>query len=105
LPEHSRELIQRRNLTFEILTDRGNKVAAQLGIRWQLPEYLREVYRAFPLDLPGFNGDDSWTVPIPSRFIIDRKGIIRSVQSDPDYTTRPEPSETLDALGALITHP
>jgi len=104
LPEHSRELIHRRNLTFEILTDRRNELAEQFGIRWQLPEYLREVYRAFPLDLPGFNGDDSWTVPIPSRFIIDPQGIIRSVQSDPDYTTRPEPEETLDALRSATAH-
>ena len=101
LPEYSRELIQRRNLTFEILTDRGNEVAARFGLRWQLPEYLREVYRGFPLDIPKFNGDDSWVLPIPARFIIDRKGIIRSAQSDPDYTTRSEPSETLEALRAV----
>jgi peroxiredoxin len=39
--------------------------------------------------------------PIPTRFVIDRNGIIRAAQSDPDYTTRPEPSDTLDALRAL----
>ena len=101
LPEYSRELIQRRNLTFEILSDLGNKVATQFGLRWELPEYLREIYRAFPLDIPKFNGDDSWTLPIPARFIIDRRGIIRAAQSDPDYTTRPEPEETLEALRRL----
>ena len=38
---------------------------------------------------------------MPARFVIDRGGIIRSAESDPDYTTRPEPEETLAALRAL----
>ena len=101
LPQCSRELIQRRSLTFEILSDLGNKVAAQFGFRWELPEYLRDIYRAFPLDIPKFNGDDSWVLPIPARFVIDKRGIVRAAQSDPDYTTRPEPEETLKALRRL----
>ncbi len=101
MPEYSRELSQQRGLTFEILSDRGNEVAAQFGLRWQLPDYLREIYREFPLDLPKFNGDDSWTLPIPARFVVDRSGVIRAAQSDPDYTTRPEPAETLEALRRL----
>lgn len=37
LPEHNRELIERRHLTFEILSDRGNEVAASFGLRFSLP--------------------------------------------------------------------
>jgi len=101
LPEHNRELARHRHLTFEILTDRGNEVAARFGLRFSLPEYLRQIYRSFPLDLEKFNGDASWTLPMPARFVIDQTGIIRAADSDPDYTTRPEPSETLQALRAL----
>lgn len=101
LPEHNRELIRTRQLTFEILTDRGNEIAAKFGLRFTLPEYLRQVYRTFPLDLERFNGEDSWTLPIPARFLIDPQGIIRAAESDPDYTTRPEPEYTLEALRAL----
>src|SRR5262252_468184 len=57
--------------------------------------------RGFPLDVPKFNGDDSWTLPIPARFLIDRGGVIRASQSDPEYTTRPEPTETFEALPAI----
>ena len=101
LPEHNRELIRTRQLTFEILTDRGNEVAARSGLRFALPDYLREMYRTFPLDLEKFNGDATWTLPIPARFVVDRHGIIRAAESDPDYTTRPEPEDTLEALRAL----
>ena len=38
---------------------------------------------------------------MPARFVIDRQGIIRMAESDPDYTTRPEPQETLDAVRAI----
>ena len=104
LPEHNRELSRTRQLTFEILTDRGNEVAAKFGLRFTLPEYLRQVYRTFPLDLERFNGDASWTLPIPARFLIDPQGIIRAAESDPDYTTRPEPADTLEVLRALSRH-
>ena len=101
LPEHNRELIRTRHLTFEILTDRGNEVAAKFGLRFELPEYLRKLYRTFPLDLEKFNGDASWTLPIPARFVIDPHGFIRAAERDPDYTTRPEPEDTLEAVRAL----
>lgn len=101
LPEHSREMIERRHLTFPILSDRGNEVAARFGLRFSLPEYLRAIYRTFPLDLPRINGDDSWTLPMPARFVVDRQGVIRAAESDPDYTTRPEPDETLEVLRDL----
>ena len=100
LPLYSRELIERRHLGFEILSDPGNEVAARFGLRWTLPNYLREVYRSFPLEIEKFNGDASWTLPVPARFVIDENGIIRAAESDPDYTTRPEPADTLDALRA-----
>ena len=101
LPEHNRELSRTRQLTFDILTDRGNEVATKFGLRFTLPDYLRQVYRTFPLDLEKFNGDASWTLPIPARFVIDREGVIRYAEADPDYTTRPEPSETVAALRRL----
>jgi len=101
LPEHNRELIRTRHLTFEILTDRGNEVANRFGLRFALPDDLHKLYLTFPLDLEKFNGDASWTLPIPARFVIDQQGVIRHAESDPDYTTRPEPEDTLAALRTL----
>ena len=101
LPEHNRELIRTRHLTFEILTDRSNEVANRFGLRFALPDDLHKLYLTFPLDLEKFNGDASWTLPIPARFVIDQQGVIRHAESDPDYTTRPEPEDTLAALRTL----
>ena len=101
LPEHNRELIRSRGLGFQILSDRGNTVATQFGLTFTLPQYLRDIYATFPLDITKYNGDASWTLPMPARFVIDRRGVIRYAESDPDYTTRPEPEDTLEALRAL----
>ena len=101
LQEHNRELIRSRSLGFEILTDRGNAVATRFGLTFTLPQYLRDIYATFPLDITKYNGDASWTLPMPARFVIDHRGIIRYADSDPDYTTRPEPEDTLAALRTL----
>jgi peroxiredoxin len=101
LPEHSRALAEKHRIAFDILTDPGNAYAAQLGLRFALPDDLRAVYQSFGIDLPKHNGDPSWTLPMPGRIVIDRAGIVRAVDVDPDYTRRPEPQKTLDDLAAL----
>jgi peroxiredoxin len=85
-------------LTFEILSDPGNEVAQSYGLKFKLPEDLKEVYLKFNIDLEQYNGDDSWTLPLPARLIIDQKGIIRYAEINTDYTVRPEPEETMAAL-------
>ena len=68
---------------------------------FSLPDDLRKLYRKFGADLSKFNGDDSWTLPMPGRFIVARDGTIRGADVDPDYTVRPEPSRTVELLKTL----
>jgi peroxiredoxin len=103
LEEHSQKAARQNKLEFDVLLDPGNKVAAQYGLKFTLPEYLRTLYKGFGIDLTQFNGDDSWTLPIASRFIVDQAGIIRSVDANADYTVRPEPSATVAFLKNLKT--
>ena len=98
LPARSRTLIEKRRYRFEILRDHGNEVGAGFGLRFSLPEDLKQLYLQFGIDLAEGNGEDSWTLCLPGRYIINQKGIISYAQTDPDYTRRPEPQETLDAL-------
>jgi peroxiredoxin len=95
LPEHSLSIIQKTQLSFDILRDAGNAYTAELGLRFALPAQLQPIYRSFGIDLPACNGDPAWTLPMPARLVIDREGIVRAVDADPDYTVRPEPEKTL----------
>jgi peroxiredoxin len=96
-----RETDEPRPLTFEVLRDLGNRVAEQYGLVFTLPAELQAIYGKFGIDLPKGNGDGTWRLPIPARFVIDRAGIIRAVDADPDYTRRPEPAQTVEILRQL----
>ncbi len=97
----ARESEGQQPLRMEHLHDRGNTVAGRYGLVFTVPEDLQGVYRGFGLDLAKANGDDSWTLPMPARFVVDRAGVIRSRDVDPDYTRRAEPSETIAVLQSL----
>ncbi len=66
-----------------------------------MPEDLKQVYLQFGIDLEAANGEDSWTLPVSGSCVIDRQGVIRFASFDADYTRRPEPVETVEALEAL----
>lgn len=84
-----------------MLSDSGNRVAKKFGLVYKFPKDLKGIYQKFGIDLEKFNGDNSWTLPIPARYIIDATGVIRYRDSDPDYTIRSEPEDTIQALKAL----
>lgn len=96
-----RETEEPKPLSFELLRDLGNRVAEAYGLAFTLPDDLREIYVKFGIDLAKGNGDGTWRLPMPARFVIDRGGIIRTVDADPDYTRRPEPARTVEILRGL----
>jgi peroxiredoxin len=100
---NSRKSLRTNQLDFPILSDPGNETAAAFGLRFALPDYLIELYKSLKNDLPAFNGDTSWTLPMPGRFVIGQDGIIRYAEVNPDYKSRPEPSDMLPALRGQIT--
>lgn len=95
---NGRKSVRNNKLSFPILLDAGNTVAAAFGLRFTLPDYLVELYKSLKNDLPGFNGDPSWTLPMPGRFAVGQDGTVLYAEVNPDYTRRPEPSEALPAL-------
>jgi peroxiredoxin len=98
LPERVADMAGKQKLTYPILWDEKSLVAQAFGLAFTLPDDLRQVYLGFGNDLAIRNGDPSWQLPVPARFVVDGDGIVRSVEADPDYTHRPEPEITLAAL-------
>ncbi|HEX4785499.1 MAG TPA: peroxiredoxin-like family protein [Candidatus Sulfotelmatobacter sp.] len=81
-------------LRFPLLSDSGNKVARQFGLTYRVPALQEAVYRRAFVNLPFTNGDDSWELPIPATFILDRDSTtVLYASADEDYTNRPEPAE------------
>ncbi len=103
LPKNSARIAKRHGLDFDVLSDAGNDWARRVGLVFDVPCDLREVYEGFGIDLSKYNGDDSWTLPIPARFLVGADGTIVHRDVDPDYTHRPEPEETVERLRRLST--
>jgi peroxiredoxin len=101
LAEASCDLAEKRKIAFDLLSDPGNAYAAELGLRFKLPNDLKAVYLGFGNDLAKRNGEGSWTLPMPARLVIDKGGIVRAVDADPDYRYRPEPQKTAEDVRAL----
>ncbi len=94
--------MKERKLPFEVLSDRGNLVAQKYRVAFALPDSMRRVYsEIFKLDLPRFNGDDSWALPMPARFIVDQHAVIRAADVNLDHTVRPEPDTAVEVLRIL----
>jgi peroxiredoxin len=101
-PVNSRKSVRENKLGFPILSDTRNAVAEAFGLRFELPDYLIELYKNLKNDLPNFNGDDSWSLPMPARYVIGQDGVIRYAEVNPDYTRRPEPGDMLPVLRSSV---
>jgi len=73
-------------------------VARHFGLVYRVPDDQQAIYRRAFVNLPFANGDQSWELPIPATFIVDRDGTILYASADEDYTQRPEPREILERL-------
>jgi peroxiredoxin len=76
-------------------------LANEFGLRYRLPDELIALYKGFGNDLALGNGEDSWTLPMPARYVIARDGVIAYAEVNADYTQRPDPSELLPVLRRL----
>jgi len=82
-------------LRFPLLSDAGNKIARQFGLTYRVPAPQEAVYRRAFVNLPFTNGDDSWELPIPATYILDRNGTVLYASANENYTDRPEPAEII----------
>lgn len=103
-PVNSRKAVRENRLAFPVLSDGQGETAAAFGLRFALPDYLVELYRKLKNDLPAFNNDSSWTLPMPARYVIGQDGIVLYSEVNPDYTHRPEPADMLPVLEKVSGH-
>lgn len=101
-PDESLSTAEKNNLAFAVLSDIGSLTAKAYGIAFDLAEELRPIYSREGHALPDKNGDNSWVLPIPATYVIDKDGIIALAFVDVDYRKRLEPAEIIAALQTLV---
>jgi len=95
---NGRKSMRQNKLSFPILSDVKGNAGRAFGLRFELPDYLVELYKGLKNDLPTFNDDPSWTLPMPARYVIGQDGTILYSEVNPDYTHRPEPEDMVPVL-------
>ena len=91
------ELKKQSNVPFPILSDMDNGYALSLNLTiWVGAELQRMLQDR--VNIPAFQGNSSWMLPIPATFVVGRDGLIRARFIDPDYRKRMTITEMLAAM-------
>jgi len=91
------ELKSAAKVPFPILTDMDNGYALSLNLAIWLGAEMQKMLAGLR-DLPSFQGNNSWILPIPATFVVAKDGLIRARFVDPDYRKRMAIADLLAAL-------
>ena len=103
-PDNSLSTAEKGHLEFDVLSDKGSKVARAYGVSYKIPQVIVDQMKG-RLDLAKRNGGDGDELPLGATYVIDRKGVIRYAFVDADYRKRAEPADVLAALRGLDKTP
>ena len=99
-PDSSLTMKEKNELDFHLLSDQGNQVSNQYNLTFIMQETLIESYQKLSLELPDYNGEDSWDLPLAATFVINQQAEIIYAFVDTDYRKRAEPTEVLKVLSS-----
>lgn len=85
-------------LPFDVLTDLDLGYALENGLVVALGDEIKRLYLGYGLDLPRYQGNPAWLIPIPATFVVDRSGIVRARFVDPDFRRRMPITDVIEAL-------
>jgi peroxiredoxin len=100
-PDESLTLQEKKQLTFTVLSDPGNVLAARFGIVVTPPPDVIEAQLKLGLDLTQGNADGTTAIPMPTTVVIDAGRVVRWIDVHPDYGTRSEGGDILAAIDAV----
>jgi peroxiredoxin len=94
-PDNSLTTQEKDGLPFPVLSDTGNKVAREFGIVFKLDDGLKAVQELFGVDIPAFNGDQSFELPVPATYFVSREGVVLKSFVEVDYMKRLSPETAI----------
>lgn len=108
-PRQNAFMLDQHGLPFPLLTDAGCAIAGQFGIAYTITPEHRRYFQSILVNIPynhaGLNynnaTEESWRLPLPATFIVNRDNIITFAEAHADFRVRPEPAEVLAALNTI----
>jgi peroxiredoxin len=101
-PDGSLSMKEKNELSFAVLSDPANTLARALGIVATPTPGTQAAQLKLGLDVRTLNVEEDADLPMPTVIIIDANGTIRWIDVHPNYTTRSEPGDILDAYRAIF---
>lgn len=89
---------EKNELEFEVLSDHKNIIAKEYGLVFSLALELRPIYKSFGIDIPLNNEEDSYEIPMPGTYVLNKNKEIIFSFVDEDYTKRCEPQDIIDTI-------
>lgn len=97
-PDNSLSTTDKNNLDFEVLSDIDNTFAKQLGLVFQLPKPLQDVYKNFGINLDESQNNTNQELPIAATYIVEQDGTISYHFLEEDYKLRANPEAVIAKL-------
>jgi len=99
LPDNTLTMAEKHSILIDILSDATSEVLKKYRLWFTVPGEIKALYlEKFGLNLEKYNGAGRWELPVPATYVLDRDGIVRAGEADPDYTVRMEPAEVVAAI-------
>jgi peroxiredoxin len=86
------------NVKFPVLSDMDNGYALSLNLAIWVGTEMEEFMTKLGRQLPKYQGNDSWMLPIPATFVVAKDGRIKARFVDPDYRKRMAVEDLVDSL-------
>jgi peroxiredoxin len=93
LPDGTQYMATKLHLGFPVVSDVGNKTGKAFNIVFEIHPDVRESMVKWGEDLPKFNGDFTWEVPLAATYILnkgDRKIVWSFIDNDPGVRAEPD---------------
>lgn len=99
---YTRQIKAEARAGFPFLTDVANGYALSLGLAIWVDDKMASLIAQGGSDIPNFQGQEGWVLPIPSVFVVGQDGLIKARHVDPDYRKRMELDELRAAAKAAL---
>jgi peroxiredoxin len=86
------------DLHYPVLTDMDNGYALSLNLAFWVGAELEALMAQGGRDLPRYQGNEAWFLPIPATFVLAGDGTVTARFIDPDYRRRMTIEDLLEAL-------
>lgn len=99
--QYTKRAIADNDVPFPILTDIDLSYALSLGLVFWIGSDMKKLYSDLGLDLAVFQGNRSYFLPIASKFVVGRDGLVKAREINLNFRERMEPTAIIAALENL----